>query len=92
VLDKVDLVLVMGVEPGFGGQDFNPEVISKIRTLREIRDERKLNLLIEVDGGVNDDTIADISEAGCDVFVTGSYFFRHKKGMKYALERLKDQL
>ena len=75
VLDKVDLVLVMTVEPGFGGQDFMPEVVPKIRELKSLVDKRNLSLEIEVDGGVNRDNCSEIAKAGADVLVAGSAIF-----------------
>ena len=75
VLEFVDLVLIMSVNPGFGGQQFIPNTLSKIRALRRIIDDRELAVLIEVDGGVNLSTIADVALAGADVFVAGSAIF-----------------
>jgi ribulose-phosphate 3-epimerase len=75
VLENVDLVLIMSVNPGFGGQQFIPNSLSKIRALRRIIDDRGLTILIEVDGGVNTKTIADVARAGADVFVAGSAIF-----------------
>ena len=72
LLDHVDLVLVMSVEPGFGGQKFMPEVLDKVRTLRAEIDRRGLDVLIQIDGGVDATTIGACAEAGCDVFVAGS--------------------
>ena len=75
VLENVDLVLIMSVNPGFGGQQFIPNSLSKIRALRRLIDDRGLTILIEVDGGVNTKTIADVARAGADVFVAGSAIF-----------------
>jgi ribulose-phosphate 3-epimerase len=75
VLGMLDLVLVMSVNPGFGGQAFIPEVLPKIRELTEMRKKGGHNFLIEVDGGVNDKTAADLIYAGADVLVAGSYVF-----------------
>ncbi|MCK4532098.1 MAG: ribulose-phosphate 3-epimerase, partial [Candidatus Aenigmarchaeota archaeon] len=75
VLDKVDLVIVMTVEPGFGGQKFMPEVVPKIRELKSLVNKRNLPLEIEVDGGVNRDNCSEIAEAGADVLVAGSAIF-----------------
>ena len=75
VLEYVDLVLIMSVNPGFGGQQFIPNTLSKIRALRRIVDDRDLTVLIEVDGGVNLNTITDVAQAGADVFVAGSAIF-----------------
>ena len=75
VLDLVDYVLIMSVNPGFGGQQFIPNSLPKISELRRRIDERNLSALIEVDGGVNENTIADVARAGADVFVAGSAIF-----------------
>jgi ribulose-phosphate 3-epimerase len=75
VLNLVDMVLVMTVNPGFGGQKFLPECLTKVRELAEIRDKQSLNFEIEVDGGVDDQTILACREAGADVFVAGSFVF-----------------
>ncbi|HJC29516.1 MAG TPA: ribulose-phosphate 3-epimerase [Candidatus Dietzia intestinipullorum] len=72
LLEHVDLVLVMSVEPGFGGQSFMPEVLDKVRTLREEIDRRRLDVLIQIDGGIDARTIGESAAAGCDVFVAGS--------------------
>jgi ribulose-phosphate 3-epimerase len=72
VLPAFDTLLVMTVEPGFGGQEFIAEVLPKVRRARELVDTGHLTLLVEVDGGVNADTIAQAAEAGADVFVAGS--------------------
>lgn len=81
VLDKflssLDLVLVMSVEPGFGGQSFIPSALDKISYLRKAVDQNKYNLLIEVDGGINHETGKLCREAGVDVLVAGSYLFGH---------------
>lgn len=75
ILPFVDLVLIMSVNPGFGGQKFIPGVLKKIANLSHIRREMGLNFLIEVDGGISEKNIAEISKAGCDVFVSGSAIF-----------------
>jgi ribulose-phosphate 3-epimerase len=75
VLDLVDYVLIMSVNPGFSGQTFIPNTLDKIRQLRRMIDERKLDVLIQVDGGVNQANIASISDAGADAFVAGSAIF-----------------
>ena len=72
LLPSVDMVLVMTVEPGFGGQDFIAEVLPKVRRARELVDTGHLTLLVEVDGGINADTIEQAAAAGADVFVAGS--------------------
>ncbi len=78
ILPDADIVLVMSVNPGFGGQKFIPSAIDKIRTLRKLINDRKLPLLIEVDGGVKLDNAADILSAGADILVMGSAFFNSK--------------
>ena len=83
----VDLVLVMSVEPGFGGQKFMPESLDKIRALRSLIDQNNYNCLIEIDGGINDETGKLALEAGCDVLVAGSYLFGHAD-IKERIERL----
>jgi len=75
VLEYIDLVVIMGVNPGFGGQVFIPNSLDKIRRLRAVIRERNLSVLIQVDGGVNERTIASIADAGADVFVAGSAVF-----------------
>ncbi|WKE57904.1 ribulose-phosphate 3-epimerase [Corynebacterium tuberculostearicum] len=78
-LDKLhhfDEVLVMSVEPGFGGQKFMPEMLEKVRVLRRSIDEQKLDTVIEIDGGISLETIAVAAEAGVDAFVAGSAVFK----------------
>ena len=72
VIDKLDLVLIMSVNPGFGGQKFIPEALNKIRTVRRMIDEKGLDIMLEIDGGVKVDNIAEIARAGADTFVAGS--------------------
>ena len=74
-LDDFDLVLIMSVEPGFGGQKFMPDQLDKVRALRHEITTRGLATLIEIDGGISADTIAQAAEAGCDAFVAGSAIF-----------------
>ena len=78
VLEHVDLVLVMSVEPGFGGQSFIPEAVDKIRELSTLKKVIKNTYLIEVDGGINKTTALLCKEAGVDVLVAGSYIFNSK--------------
>lgn len=75
VLEDLDFVLIMSVNPGFGGQKFIPNALEKIRTLKGMIQEKGLATLIQIDGGVNPDTIAEIGRAGTDVFVAGSAIF-----------------
>ncbi|MGH3517899.1 MAG: ribulose-phosphate 3-epimerase [Haloechinothrix sp.] len=72
ILKHYDTLLVMSVEPGFGGQSFIPEVLDKVRTARRLVDTGHLTLLVEIDGGINADTIEQAAEAGVDCFVAGS--------------------
>ena len=76
--DKLDMVLLMSVNPGFGGQNFIPSVLDKISTLRQSIDDKNLNIRLEVDGGIKLDNIAEVSKAGADTFVSGSAIFREK--------------
>lgn len=75
-LNDCDLVLIMSVEPGFGGQKFMEDQLPKVKKLREIIDEQKLNCVIEIDGGINQETSKLAKEAGVDVLVAGSYVFK----------------
>ncbi len=75
VLEDVDFIMLMSVNPGFGGQKFIPNTLARIRQLRDMLNARGLSPLIEIDGGVNAGTIADIAAAGVDVFVAGSAIF-----------------
>ena len=76
--DKLDMVLLMSVNPGFGGQNFIPSVLDKISTLRQSIDDKNLNIRLEVDGGIKLDNIAEVSKAGADTFVSGSAIFSEK--------------
>jgi len=88
VLDMVHHVLVMSVNPGFGGQTFIPYSLHKIRRLRELREELGLNYRIEVDGGVAHDTIGQVVEAGADLLVAGSAVFNNGRAEENARELL----
>jgi ribulose-phosphate 3-epimerase len=72
ILREFDTLLVMSVEPGFGGQKFIPEVLSKVGIVRRLVDSGELTIVVEIDGGINDDTIEAAAEAGVDCFVAGS--------------------
>ena len=74
-IEKIELTLIMSVFAGFGGQKFIPDVMRKVETLKTIRDEKALDFLIEVDGGVNGETAKICKNAGADVLVAGSYLF-----------------
>ena len=78
VLHKLDLVLVMSVEPGFGGQKFIPSALDKISKVKKIILEKGYQCLVEVDGGINEETAKLCKEAGVDILVAGSYLFGHK--------------
>lgn len=75
VLDKIDVLLLMSVNPGFGGQKFIPAVLDKVRAAREMIDASGLDIRLEIDGGVSADNIAEIAAAGADTFVAGSAIF-----------------
>lgn len=75
IIDEVDMVLLMSVNPGFGGQKFIPSVLSKAIELRELIDSRNAKCMIEVDGGVNGLNVADLYAAGVDIVVAGSFVF-----------------
>ena len=76
-LDKIDLVLIMSVEPGFGGQKFMEESLYKVKALKEYKDKNNLMFLIEIDGGINADNIKKVKDAGCDLIVAGSAVFKN---------------
>lgn len=78
ILPLVDLVLVMSVNPGFGGQSFIPYTLQKISQLKKIRSEKSLSFKISVDGGINEKNYAEVAEAGADILVSGSSFFSGK--------------
>lgn len=82
ILPLVDLVLVMSVEPGFGGQSFMSESLIKISELKKVRLENNLNFIIEVDGGINFETAKLVKEAGADMIVCGSFLFNSKNRKK----------
>jgi ribulose-phosphate 3-epimerase len=84
----VDMVLLMSVNPGFGGQKFIPEVLEKVKELRNMAERKNPDLLIEIDGGVNDKNAPLLKEAGADILVAGSYVFKHED-YKKAIESLK---
>ena len=79
-LDKIDLVLIMSVNPGFGGQKFMPEVLEKIKKLSKIQDERNLNFDIEIDGGINFENYKKAIDAGANILVSGTTIFKSNDG------------
>ncbi|MBN1932447.1 MAG: ribulose-phosphate 3-epimerase [Desulfobacterales bacterium] len=91
ILEYVDYVLIMSVNPGFGGQTFIPNCLEKVRRLRQMINQKGLSILIEVDGGVNEKNISDISLAGADAFVAGSAIFE-SKDYKNTIDRLRNKI
>ncbi len=79
-LDQVDLVLIMSVEPGFGGQKFMPEVLKKTKMIKEIINQKNLNVDIEIDGGINFENCSLAKEAGANILVSGSTIFKENQG------------
>ena len=91
-LEKIDLVLIMSVNPGFGGQKFMPEVLSKIKLLKKIQEEKKLNFDIEIDGGINFDNYKSAIQAGANILVSGTTVFKSNNGdIKKNIELLKSK-
>lgn len=91
VLDKVDMVLLMSVNPGFGGQSFIPSTLNKLREVRRIIDGSGRNIRLEIDGGVKVDNIRKIAEAGADTFVAGSAIFG-SKDYQATIKAMRDKL
>ena len=91
ILPDLDMVLLMSVNPGFGGQEFIPCVLDKIKSLRNIIKERGFNVLIEVDGGVKSDNAKEIALAGADILVMGSAFF-NSEDYGVLMKRLREML
>jgi ribulose-phosphate 3-epimerase len=91
VLDKLDLVLIMSVNPGFGGQQFIPEALAKLRAVRQRIDQSGRDVWLEVDGGVKVDNIAEIARAGADTFVAGSAIFG-AKDYKATIAKMRGEL
>ena len=89
LIDDIDMILLMSVNPGFGGQSFIPSVIKKVKQTKKIIDKNNSSCLIEVDGGVNDKNILELKNAGADIVVAGSYVFNHKEGIDFAIKSLK---
>ena len=80
LLDQIDLVLIMSVNPGFGGQKFMPEVLNKVKNLNQIREQNKLNFDIEIDGGINFDNCKSAIDAGANILVSGTTVFKSNDG------------
>ena len=91
VIDKVDMVLLMSVNPGFGGQAFIPATLAKLREARKIIDESGYNIRLEIDGGVKVDNIREIAEAGADTFVAGSAIF-NTEDYKVTIDAMRAEL
>ena len=79
-ISKVDLVLIMSVEPGFGGQKFMPEVLEKTKAIRELIDKKKLKVDVEIDGGINFENCSKAKDAGANILVSGSTIFNENQG------------
>ena len=90
VLHLIDLALIMSVNPGFGGQKFMPEVLSKVKVLRQKIDEENLKVEIEIDGGIDFDTGKLAKEAGVDILVSGTTLFRGNDGLKENIKKLRN--
>ena len=78
--DKIDLILIMSVEPGFGGQKFMPQVLEKLKKIKKIITDKKLNIDIEIDGGINFDNSKAAKDAGANILVSGSTVFKENSG------------
>ncbi|MEE8321553.1 MAG: ribulose-phosphate 3-epimerase [Gammaproteobacteria bacterium] len=91
VIDKVDMVLLMSVNPGFGGQTFIDSTLDKLQAVREIIDDSQRDIRLEIDGGVSIDNIRKIAEAGADTFVAGSSIF-NSNDYKAAIQSMRDEL
>ena len=90
ILSKVDLILIMSVYPGFGGQKFIPEVLDKIKTLNKLKINNKFNFNIEVDGGINFENSKFVIDAGADILVSGTTIFKENEGnIKKNIETLR---
>ena len=79
-ISKIDLILIMSVEPGFGGQKFMPEVIGKLKDIKKIISEKKLKVDLEIDGGINFENCKLVKEAGANILVSGSTIFKENNG------------
>ena len=91
-LDQIDLVLIMSVNPGFGGQKFMPEVLTKVKELKKIQVEQELNFDIEIDGGINFDNCKEAIKAGANILVSGTTIFKSNNGdIKKNIELLKSK-
>ncbi|OBT24777.1 ribulose-phosphate 3-epimerase [Vibrio sp. Evd11] len=91
ILDKVDMILLMSVNPGFGGQSFIPHTLDKLRAVRKLIDESGRDIRLEIDGGVKVDNIREIAEAGADMFVAGSAIF-NQADYKEVIDEMRAEL
>ncbi|CAM3110177.1 ribulose-phosphate 3-epimerase [Vibrio mytili] len=91
IMDKVDMILLMSVNPGFGGQSFIPHTLDKLRAVRKMIDESGRDIRLEIDGGVKVDNIREIAEAGADMFVAGSAIFG-QPDYKAVIDQMRAQL
>ena len=90
-LNQIDLVLIMSVEPGFGGQKFMPEVLEKTKTIRNLINEKNLNVDVEIDGGINFKNCSKAKDAGANIIVSGSTVFKENAGdLKKNIEILRN--
>ena len=90
-LNEIDLVLIMSVEPGFGGQKFMPEVLEKTKAVRELINKNNLNVDVEIDGGINFENCSKVKNAGANILVSGSTIFKENKGdLKKNIEILRN--
>jgi ribulose-phosphate 3-epimerase len=90
-LDQIDLVLIMSVEPGFGGQKFMPEVLEKTKIIRNLINQKKIKVDIEIDGGINFQNCSKAKDAGANILVSGSTIFKENKGdLKKNIEILRN--
>ena len=90
-LSQIDLVLIMSVEPGFGGQKFMPEVLEKTKVVRDLIDNQNLNVDVEIDGGINFENCSKAKNAGANILVSGSTIFKENKGnLKKNIEILRN--
>jgi len=91
VIEKLDLILIMSVNPGFGGQKFIPEALTKLKAVRKMIDEKGLDIMLEIDGGVKADNIAEIARAGADTFVAGSAIY-NTPNYKATIDQMRAEL
>ncbi|WP_038175907.1 ribulose-phosphate 3-epimerase [Vibrio pacinii] len=91
IMDKVDMILLMSVNPGFGGQSFIPKTLDKLRAVRKMIDESGRDIRLEIDGGVKVDNIKEIAEAGADMFVAGSAIF-NQPDYQQVIDQMREQL